>query len=668
MIKMTSAIRWFSTLAFMTLALATASKSQATEEWQVVVLRQQDSEVLTQHKLAYPAIEQAITAALLDGNIEVTDQTLLLDKEGRANTGQLTDKALYQANPDDINLAIRYQLSIFPQTSAVVKKWRFELSAFLVDLQTKKKIESQLSQQVFSDQPLKCGQTCLQGWIAFHAQQMAQEVGAILVEKLQNLPRRYRYQLMFQNFTSDELAYLVQQLKLSPGFVHATLLEEFASKQVLLHRISGRKYRYISHLPADDLDLLLLKILAQGGIDAQNEHGKDKQFVLTRSKLAYQARYISAFIIVLVLIVVLLLGYYRVRGRWQKKVHHRKLAQGHELLASAKKMSDKQGKQALTMLAQARQLNPDLAPEITHLRQQIKNKQDEDAGLVALSQAKLALDKQDYYQAYSKIDEFFHHHNPLSKELDDLVQQLKSCRVKLDSKVVALQGVVEGQQALAGCFLFTENSLFVGRNKGADNNSFSIDFKRLSRSGKQCEFRYQAPHFYVSDQGSSNGSFLDGKALAPKHWVVIRDGQQLTLGGLAKDSRFGICQFELGLSSNSEQGALMLSLNPESINLLSHDNLALAWPKMNLDLASRWILLTKPLALGINAKGLIDIGCLDGADACAYLLYEECFYIEPVVSDIVGSQVKINQQVVYAKLPITHHAQLSINGQEFSLQ
>lgn len=108
-----------------------------------------------------------------------------------------------------------------------------------------------------------------------------------------------------------------------------------------------------------------------------------------------------------------------------------------------------------------------------------------------------------------------------------------------------------------------------------------------------------------------------------------------------------------------------MSLNPAPLSFLDFSDLALVWPDHELDLNKTWVMLGKRVALGLKEKGIIDIGCINGADVLAYLSYNSGYFIEPVKNKV--TKLKINNQEVYSKLPIDKNALITLSDCEFSL-
>ncbi len=72
-----------------------------------------------------------------------------------------------------------------------------------------------------------------------------------------------------------------------------------------------------------------------------------------------------------------------------------------------------------------------------------------------------------------------------------------------------------------------KNSVTVGRNPAND-----LVIKHDSVSRTHCRLEFQKGVFYVTDLGSSNGTFLDGEKVEPEKRTAFLSTQMLTIGKL----------------------------------------------------------------------------------------------------------------------------------------
>ncbi len=610
------------------------NKRQAQQTWQILLLSKAPHQINNNLKLAYLLIEKTISEQLIAENFEVADKTLLLGSH------QITEQALIELNKEQVNLAIRFNLEVNQLGSDSKSRWRYELSAHLVDLDSKKRIETHNEFGEFSNDTLNCGQQCLSQWFANNARKLAQDMGAILVVKLKNLPRRYQFELNLKDFLAEELVLIHTELKELNGFISANLLEEFSSKGEDWHQTSTRQYVYSSYLPRDELEVALHKSFAKLGLKVKKSHSSARTLAFVRTNSPYYFYYVVA---VTVLLSLLLIAY----------------------LIKLKRKHANIPEEAIDLLIETKDLSENSSGNIN-----------ESLIKATFKLAVQAFEDKAYYKAYSLIDKCIHHPSSIGLTNKKLIK-LNEIRTKIEQHIHPIKGAVIGQGALAHYYLFNSVTLAVGRTIADPNNSFAIGYKQLSRSGKQCVFSCKNNNFYLENQQSTNGSFFNKTQLTSQQKVLINEDAQLTLGAGESAEKLSLCQLQLSVTSDTSP-SLMMQLNTSPAQLVDSKYTKTAWPSMDIDLLSRWVLLGNEISLSINNDG-IELGHnKNQANIVAYLIYQNGFYIRPKQNPDKNSLnesnldesklVMINQQIVYDKMPIEKNAVISLNGFEFTLQ
>ena len=71
-------------------------------------------------------------------------------------------------------------------------------------------------------------------------------------------------------------------------------------------------------------------------------------------------------------------------------------------------------------------------------------------------------------------------------------------------------------------------------------NSDAVDIKLENRfvSRRHFQVRFESDVFYISDLGSTNGTYLNGNKLNPNEEQILRDGDRVVLGSNAVTLRF----------------------------------------------------------------------------------------------------------------------------------
>jgi len=611
------------------------NKRPAQQTWQILLLSKAPHQINNNLKLAYSLIEKTISEQLIAENFEVADKALLLGAH------HITEQALIELNKKEVNLAIRFNLEINQLGSDSKGKWRYELSAHLVDLDSKKRIETHNEFGEFLNDTLNCGQQCLSQWFANNARKLAQDMGAILVVKLNNLPRRYQFELNLKGFLAEELVLIHTELKKLNGFISTNLLEEFSSTEEDWHQTNTRLYVYSSYLPRDELEVALQKSFVKLGLKVNKSHSSVRTLVFVRTNSPYYFYYVFA---ITLLFSLLLLAY----------------------LKNLKRKSSKAPEKVIDLLIEAKDLTGNINESL--IKTTVK--------LVAQ-----AFEDKAYYKAYSLIDKCIHHPSSIgltnNKLANKKLTKLNEIRANIVQHIHPIKGAVIGQGALAHYYFFNADTLTVGRSIVDPMNSFAIGYKQISRSGKQCIFSRKNNDFYLEDQQSTNGSFFNKSPLTAQQQVKLNEDGQLTLGAGESADNLSLCQLQLKVTSGSSP-SLMMQLSTSPMQLVNIKDAKTAWPSMETDLLSRWILLGNEISLSLNIDG-IELGQnKDQAKIVAYLTYQNGFYIRPEKgsdkNSVDGSCIEeskvimINQQIVYDKMPIEVNAVISLGGFEFSLQ
>lgn len=673
----------------------TNKKIPAQQTWKILLLTKPHHQISKQLQPAYSMIEKTISEQLIAENFEVADKTLLM------GANKITEQALIELNKNKANLAIRFNLEVNQLNDEPRATWRYQLSAYLVDLDSKKQVETHNEYGEFSNDFINCDRQCQSQWFADNGRKLAQDMGAILVIKLKNLPRRYQFELKFQHFLADEIRLIHEQLKQLNGFISVHLLQDFGIKKELLHQINSRKYGYVSYIALDELEMELHKSFALLGIEVNKAESNVKTLAFIRKHTPYYFYYLFAGVLIFLLLGLVYLAkckrqhtialtrlasgqhaqgwldYYDKissllcfrQSQWQaqKITYINQVQLSKELFDKALCYADLGDYNKIhSTIENALKLNADNS-DAKNLNLNLTENVNKPLVAASFRLVLMAFKNKEYYKAYSLIDKYIHHPSSIRVDKNNL-EKLIELRNKIEQYIQPIKGAVVGQGALANCYIFTATTLEVGRNVNNKANSFAICYKQISRVGNQCRFSREKNKFYLEDQGSTNGSFFNNTQLMTQHKVNINEDSQLTLGGGSTVDNIPICQLELKvLSKNSS--ALMMQLKRSVVQLVDLDKVA--WPSMATDLISRWILLGKEVSLSIH-NDRIELGHdQDQVDIVAYLVYQNGFYIRPEKSidgDTTDNSkvLMINQQVVYDKMPINENAIISIAGLDFS--
>ncbi|WP_339721992.1 tetratricopeptide repeat protein [uncultured Paraglaciecola sp.] len=262
--------------------------SVAAERWKIVVLP--DKNYHTPNQLPpladiHSTLSQGLTIALTNADFDVLNLHYLgLPNCIIEDCSTLTDQAIRQGakrSGKEVNLALLYQLTAFKQRQAASQKWYFGLSGRLLDLQSGAQQDAFAVDNWANSPNQNCIGDCLHSWLDQNLALLAQDLGAVLSEKLRALPRRFNYQLQLNDFNSAELQQIDEYLKNIEGYVADILLGDAQSKNQALPQNSQRTYQYISELTASELGAKLEKLKQQYTLPLEFEyHNAQRQFTL----------------------------------------------------------------------------------------------------------------------------------------------------------------------------------------------------------------------------------------------------------------------------------------------------------------------------------------------------------------------------------------------------
>ena len=186
--------------------------SFAAERWKIVVLPDKNNNTPNEFaKVAdfHSTISQGLTNALSNADFDVLNLHYLgLPNCTLEDCSNLTDQTIRQTakrSGKEVNLALLYQLNTFKQRQSASQKWYFSLSGRLLDLQSGAQQDAFSVDNWANPAAKNCIGDCLNLWLKQNLALLAQDLGAVLSEKLLALPRRFHYQLNLSHFSSDEL-------------------------------------------------------------------------------------------------------------------------------------------------------------------------------------------------------------------------------------------------------------------------------------------------------------------------------------------------------------------------------------------------------------------------------------------------------------------------------
>ncbi len=581
-------------------------------------------------------IEHAIASQLIALNYEVLDKVLLLKSKPEFNAlikesagKKLSKEKFAQAVNENIqflennaNIMIRYQLSVQRQSTNTIPKWQISLTSVVLDVLSKKQIESHEETFVVSGMPVNCFEACEQQWFIQQIKKIARDAGAVITTKLQHLPRRYYYRLTFHDFNTSSL-YLVQQLlneQESKVFSEVLVSADEPSVNQLDEASGSKQYRYVSLLPSDQLEALLNAYFIQQQWQVSSRFEKGNAFSFTREKTPWAVLVLYGLFFIVLALTMFTLFIFIIKIFLNKKKQKKQRTYQQKLF-------DKTAKQLI---------------------QQLKS-----------------VNKP--YYALSLIDEFLlGFTQTVQDENQQFYQKLQKIRLGYCDKIKPLTGNVivnnwhvfqiedNTEIRIGGKSTKTASTLF----DLTKNNQMSFNFEGLLQHDNFLNnvvvLSYQQSQFYLTSKfkkQSSQQCFLNNEHLScdvPQTLPIKNLNQQLLNANLStfntltlganidktinnKQFLLSPCQLHLKYRHHN----LLLALDDTVDQLYNTNDLSNLWPDRTIDLAKRWLLQTQVLPIGVNSANEIQLGCFNDERPLVWLYYEHD-------SDIKGYFIAVN--------------------------
>ena len=304
------------------LSFIVTSRAFAAESWQLLILSQPADQATATAKAltsdSQSVVKQRAEAVLLEqlanADLTVYDRRLV-DLPGCLNNCTALDDiqlaALARNSKKAVDAVLLFDVDLQAVQGAAVTRWQVRVPAFVLELETGRRIESwDGAAQEFDDVPANCTDSCLEHYLAGKAAQVAVEVATVIAEKLKNFPRTHKFELRLQDFAIGEYQALEQALlpAFNDGYSELKLLETTREHGQLLHQVADKTYRLTSQKAAGSLEQQLRDSLQNAGASAsfQLEAGT-REFTIKRQGLAYSGRYLGGMLLLILTVLLLVL-------------------------------------------------------------------------------------------------------------------------------------------------------------------------------------------------------------------------------------------------------------------------------------------------------------------------------------------------------------------------
>jgi len=440
-------------------------------------------------------------------------------------------------------------------------------------------------------------------WITQRANLYARDSAAFIGERLTSYIRIFDYELVMRDFTSSEILDFKNALSKHPSYEagQLKLKETSNTRRYLFHFITNQSYYLKSSMGGGQLQAFMHSFLEEESISATTHYGMQTNGVrsldITRKGVAFINVYILAGVCILLL---LLAGFYRKHERTRE-----------------------------------------------HFKNGLRKR---------LIEAKAAIANQNIYLALNNIDAALFS----IKGLDGFKAELKTLndmRLKTLAMIKAKFDLVELEGAMAGVTLLSKPTLLIGRPDSSINEGIEINFKRISRVGKQCKLEKQGESFVISDLNSTHGTAVGGRFLVEGERIAIKKSQVLALGGSRKKNTAGPCRIILEPLLLND--ALLISFDQPGMTLMDQTSLSLAWPMFDADIQKKWACFSKEFPVS-EVEGELELGALVNGEALFYFTYDNGFGVKPATLGET-SCLKIDGIEILGDVPLQSGSELIVN-------
>lgn len=338
--------------------------------------------------------------------------------------------------------------------------------------------------------------------------------------------------------------------------------------------------------------------------------------------------------------------------------------EGYEAFIEGKANVSVDPSDAAKQLTKAQALNPLIAEQVTDLIHRSEHNLRQGELASRFTSAEKAIEANNGYLALSHIDAavFF------IEGLDDFNEEairLRSMRTKALGLFQPILDVAKLDGALLSVSLIAKDEILIGRPSSSAVAEIEINFKRISRPGKQTKLQRQGRSLVAIDLGSTHGTAIEGEFMNPNEPYPLRGRTVLAIGGDKSKSSQGACR--LVMQSINDSSSILVRFDQQSLALLDQTQLGKAWLTLEEDLQKKWLCLNDEVPVG-EMSGQLDIGCIASETPLFYFTKEKGSGIGiRSIHSGESAVLSINNIEVNGKVPLQQGAEITIKQHRFSI-
>ena len=267
-------------------------------------------------------------------------------------------------------------------------------------------------------------------------------------------------------------------------------------------------------------------------------------------------------------------------------------------------------------------------------------------------EAILSQDKPRCYQALADI------HTLLERSEHTQDTALNACRTNIEAALNFSGAAVYFLNNRPHIFR-TESAIEIGRRKLTHLEDIHVGCRLVSKFGGQTKIEYKDNEFQVTDQESTNGTFLNKSQIIPGNWKHIHNGATIHTGGGLKPPKPGLCV----LACNRITGdypALVMEFKTSQMGPDDIEKISPHWSTMHLDSEYRWVLAPHGILIGNSPECIINAPHNEGNSA-ARITFNNGYSIKPEI----GSKLTVSGVPFTTEVPLAEESEININGATF---
>ncbi len=274
--------------------------SHATERWRIAVMGEASGTVPANHP-AYAKVEREIITLLTNADADTYESALIGIKKPCKTTvceGESTDDLLARIKTakKPVDMLLIYSVNLYRQPGKATTTFKITVPMALINLENSLRFFTYDAESRWLSLRGRAAQPS-ERWLADEAKNTVASAEDHLVLALSEQPRRFLYQLEFQQFVPSHHNKIAKALTELPGFVDGglTLIDDGVARQELLHKRSNSLMQYRSEVGGAQLRSLVSEVLDTQGYDVDIGYAvDDRKLTVIYTGFPFLGYYISA--------------------------------------------------------------------------------------------------------------------------------------------------------------------------------------------------------------------------------------------------------------------------------------------------------------------------------------------------------------------------------------